>query len=78
MVDSLSKLETIKFKKDISGFEKYNDFLNELLLNSIDKELFNENIYTGNNKIYMHELNRLKKHIEYELKNNNKRMDMLS
>jgi len=74
MNDSLSKGEQIHFKKDVSGFKQFNDYLiyfEEKLNLFIDFEKDRKNFLCSN------ELNRLKTKIEKEIVYTNKRRMML-
>jgi len=74
MIDSLSKIDTIHFKKDISGFKRFNEYL-ELCLEKINEFIQYEDFL--NNKLCSIELERLKEKIEKEIKYNNKRIEIL-
>ena len=71
MSNSLSTKETIHFKKDISSFIKYVDFL-KVLIKEIDNKY-----YANNNLAYRIELNNLKSKLEKDIEFTNKRIEML-
>jgi hypothetical protein len=72
MIDSLSKIEQIHFKKDVSGFIEYINFLNSILP-KIEIQIK----YNSNSTIYKTELIRLKNYFEKEIKHTNKRIEMI-
>jgi uncharacterized protein YaaW (UPF0174 family) len=74
MIDSLSKCEPIHFKKDISGFKRFNEYL-ELFEEKINKFIEYEEFLK--NKLCSDELKRIKNKIEKEIKYNNNRIEML-
>jgi len=70
-MDTLSKTQQIKFKKDTSGFKIYLDVLDNTLKN-IDFEIINKH-----NPVTLIELTRLKNYLEKDIKNTNKRIEMI-
>lgn len=71
VTDSLSKIEQIHFKKDVSGLILYKDFINNILI------INNNEISDNKNTIYKTELIRLKNYLEKEIKHTNKRIEMI-
>jgi len=72
MIDSLSKLDTIHFKKDISGLILYKEFISNLLI-IVNQEIKDNSI----NSEYILNLNRLKNKFKLKIKHINKRIEML-